>query len=84
MEENGLIAATEAEEMKRKMELEHQMNLKAMTEENNTLRSTVVFLQEELSWVQSALSVPTTNSHFGKFVELKSENRKLTTKLKAP
>ena len=81
MEENGLVVATEAEERKRRMELEHQMNVKAMAEENNSLRSTIVFLQEELSRAQAALNVPTTNSHFGKFVELKNENRKLTSKL---
>ena len=81
MEENGLMAATEAEEMKRRMELEHGMNVQAMTDENNTLRATIIYLQEELARAQSALSVPPTNSHFGKFVELKNENRKLTRNL---
>ena len=81
MEENGLVAATEADEVRRKMELEHNMNMNALMEENNTLRATIVYLQEELTRAQNALNVPPTNSHFGKFVELKSENRKLQGKL---
>lgn len=81
MEEKGLIAAAEAEEQKQRMESEHALAVQALTQEGNTLRGTVAFLQDELYRVQTALHVPPTNSHFGKFVELKSENRHLQSKL---
>lgn len=81
MEEKGLMAAAEAEEQKQEMENEHALAVQALTQEGNTLRGTIAFLQEELYRVQTALHVPPTNSHFGKFVELKSENRQLQSKL---
>lgn len=81
MEEKGLMAAAEAEEQKQQMETEHELAIQALTQEGNTLRGTVAFLQDELYRLQTALHVPPTNSHFGKFVELKSENRQLQSKL---
>ena len=83
MEEKGLMASSEAEEQREQMASEHAMIIQALTQEGNTLRGTVAFLQEELYRVQTALHVPTTDSNFGKFVELKTENRNLVSKLES-